>query len=105
MSSELDSFFDALPGRAAGKDLTGIRATYVFEAEGGDAWTVRVDEGKVAVTKGRGADVGADCTISATEETFSRVLQGELEAVSAYLSGKLRLSGDISAAIQLQKLL
>ncbi|MGD0166850.1 MAG: SCP2 sterol-binding domain-containing protein [Gaiellaceae bacterium] len=103
MSSEIDSFLAALPGRVGGKDLSGIRATYVFEIEGGEAWTVRIEDEKVAVANGD--DAGADCTISATEETFTKLFRGELAAVPAYLGGKLRLSGDLNAAMQLQKLL
>jgi putative sterol carrier protein len=103
VSSELDNFFTALPEQAAGKDLSGVRGTYVFEVEGGDAWTVRVEGGKVAVSAG--SDASADCTISATEETFSKLIKRELGALPAYLSGKLKLSGDLAAAMQLQKLI
>jgi putative sterol carrier protein len=103
MSAELESFFATLPERTAKKDLTGIQATYVFAVEGGDTWTVWIENGKVGVSAG--ADANADCTFSATEETFSLLLKRELAALPAYLSGKLKVSGDLGAAMQLQKLL
>ena len=103
MSSEFDTFFASLPEHAAERDLSGVRATYVFAIEGGDAWTVRIDDGKVSVSPG--SDESADCTVSASEETFSKLIKHEISALPAYLSGKLKLSGDLGAAMQLQKLL
>ena len=103
MSSEFDTFFTSLPEHAAGRDLSDVRASYVFALEGGNAWTVRIEEGKVSVSPGN--DESADCTVSASEETYSKLIKGEISALPAYLSGKLRLKGDLSAAMQLQKLL
>ena len=53
-----------------------LRATYVFSLEGGNAWTVRIEDGKVSVSPG--GDESADCTISASEETFSKLAKGEI---------------------------
>ena len=103
MSSDFDNFFAALPERAAGRDLSGVRASYVFSLEDGSAWTVRIDDGKVSVSPG--SDENVDCTISASEETYSKLIAGETSALSTYLSGKLRVSGDLAASMQLQKLL
>ncbi len=103
MSGELESFFTSLPKRAAEKDLTGVRASYVFSVEGGDAWTVRIDGGRIEVTSG--TDPQADCIISASEETFSKLIDRELSPLPAYMSGKLKLSGDLGAAMLLQKIL
>jgi len=103
MSGELESFFAELPARAAGKDLSGVRAVYVCAIEGGEAWTIRIEADQVSATSG--IDAAADCTVSASEETFTRLLDRKLGVMSAYLSGKLRVSGDLGAAMQLGKLL
>ena len=103
VSGELESFIAEIPTRAAGKDLSGLRATYAFVVESGKAWTVRIDEQEVTVSEGITTSV--DCTISATEETFSRLVERKLGVMSAYLTGKLKLSGDLGAAMQLSKLL
>jgi len=104
MNSELESFFAEIPARAATKDLSGVRATYAFVVvDGGKAWTVRIEGQEVTVRDGVDAD--ADCTISASEETFTRLLDRKLGVMSAYLGGKLKLSGDLGAAMQLNKLL
>ena len=103
MSGELESFFAELPARAAGKDLSGVGAVYVFAIEGGKAWTVRVEADQVTVNSG--IDTTAVCTVSASEETFTRLLDRKLGVMSAYLSGKLKVSGDLGAAMQLGRLL
>ncbi len=103
MSGKLESFFAEIPAQAAEKDLSGVHATYAFVVENGKAWTVRIEAQEVTVRDG--VDANADCTISASEETFTRLLDRKLGVMSAYLSGKLKLSGDLGAAMQLSKLL
>ncbi len=103
VSGELESFIAEIPIRAADKDMSGLHATYAFLVEGGKAWTVHIDEQEVTVDEGVAASV--DCMISATEEIFTRLLERKLGVTSAYLSGKLKLSGDLGAAMQLSKLL
>ena len=76
--------------------------TYVFDIDGAGQWTVAVDDGKVAVTEGPSAD--ADCTISTTEENFVKIVNGEQNPTSAYMTGKLKVKGDMGAAMKLQKL-
>jgi hypothetical protein len=75
MSGELESFIAEIPARAAAKDLSGLQATYTFVVEGGKAWTIRIEAQKVTVSDG--IDANADCAISATEETFTRLLGRE----------------------------
>jgi putative sterol carrier protein len=103
MSKAIESFFTELPARSVGKDLSGVRAVYVFAIEGGEAWTVRIEADQV--TANPGVDESAACTVSASEETFTRLLDRKLGVMSAYLSGKLKVSGDLGAAMQLGKLL
>lgn len=103
MSDELENFIAKIPARAAEKDLSGVRASYAFVVDGGKAWTIRVDAQEITVEEGVAGAV--DCTISASEETFSRLIERRIGVMSAYLSGKLKLSGDLGAAMQLSKLL
>ena len=66
------------------------------------AWpTVKVADGGVTVDDG---DTGGDCTISTTSETFEKVVKGEQNPTAAYMSGKLKIKGDMGAAMKLQKL-
>jgi putative sterol carrier protein len=94
-------FFDGLESRVDTAKTAGMNASYVFEIDGAGVWTVRVDDGKVAVSQGGG---DADATISASEETFERIVDGDLNPTSAYMTGKLKVKGDMGAALKLQKL-
>jgi putative sterol carrier protein len=62
---------------------------------------VDVQDGSVSVAEGGG---DADATISASEETFGQIASGDLNATTAYMTGKLKIKGDMGAAMKLQKL-
>jgi putative sterol carrier protein len=75
--------------------------SYVFDIEGAGQWKVDVDDGNVTVTQGGG---DADVTITTSEETFQKIVAGEQNPTSAYMTGKLKIKGDMGAAMKLQKL-
>ena len=94
-------FFDTLESRVDPAKAAGLTASYRFEIDGSGNWTVEVDDGKVTVTE-NGAD--ADCTISTTAETFLKIANREQNPTAAYMSGKLKIKGDMGQAMKLQKL-
>lgn len=50
-------------------------------------------------------DRDADCTISTKIETLEAIRKGELNGMMAVMSGKIKIKGDMSVAMQLQSLL
>jgi putative sterol carrier protein len=94
-------FFETLESRVDETKTGGMNANYLFDIDGAGTWLVDVKDGKLSVTEGGG---DADVTISATEETFEKVAAGELNPTSAYMTGKLKIKGDMGAAMKLQKL-
>ena len=94
-------FFEALPSRVTPDRIEGMNNTYVFDIEGAGVWTVAVADGAVTVTEGSS---DADCTFSASEETFEKIASGEQNATTAYMTGKLKIKGDMGAAMKLQKI-
>jgi putative sterol carrier protein len=100
MTQDINDFFDALPARAEGK-TEGMNNTYVFAIDGAGTWTVAVTGDGVNVSEG---DNGGDCTIETSSETFSRLVSGEQNPTTAYMTGKLKIKGDMGAAMKLQKL-
>ena len=69
-------FFEALPSRVTPDRIEGMNNTYVFDIEGAGVWTVAVADGAITVTEGSS---DADCTFSASEETFEKIASGEAE--------------------------
>jgi putative sterol carrier protein len=95
-------FFESLESRAGGSPkAAGMNATYLFDIDGAGKWTVRVEDGQVKVEEG-GAD--AQTTISTSEETFLKVVDGEQNPTTAFMTGKLKVSGDMGNAMKLQQL-
>src|SRR5436305_12944066 len=101
MAETTGEVFEGLPARANASKLAGMNNSYSFDVEGAGKCVLTITDGTVSVREGAG---GAACTISATEENFQRILSGEQNATSAYMTGKLKIKGDMGAAMKLQKL-
>jgi putative sterol carrier protein len=101
MPPSVQEFFETLPSQADTSKTEGMNSSYVFDIEGAGQWTVRVEDGSVNVVEGV---EDADVTISASQEVFEKILAGEQNATSAYMTGKIKLKGDMGAAMKLQKL-
>jgi putative sterol carrier protein len=102
MAESVQEFFQNLESRADASKTAGMSNSYLFDIDGAGQWKVDVDDGKVTVTEGGGE--GADATIQATEEVFQKIVNGEQNPTSAYMTGKLKIKGDMGAAMKLQKL-
>ena len=50
-------------------------------------------------------DVPADCTIAMSKADFEAMAQGQLDPTMAFMSGKLKVHGDMGVAMKLQPLL
>ena len=94
-------FFETLESRVDHAKAAGVTASYRFEIDGAGTWLVDVDDGKVRVSEN--GDEG-DCTISTSAETFMKIANGEQNPTAAYMSGKLKVKGDMGQAMKLQKL-
>ena len=94
-------FFETLESRVDASKTAGMTNSFLFEIEGAGTWKVDVDDGRVNVTEG-GED--ADAVISTSAETFEKIASGEQNPTSAYMTGKLKVKGDMGAAMKLQKL-
>jgi putative sterol carrier protein len=101
MAETAREFFESLETRVDPSKTAGMTASYLFDIDGAGQWKVDIDDGKVKVTEGPG---DAECTISASEQTFERVVAGEQNATTAYMTGKLKVKGDMGQAMKLQKL-
>jgi putative sterol carrier protein len=97
----VQEFFEGLPSRVSADRIAGMANTYVFDVEGAGTWTVAIADGAIEVTEGAG---DADCTIAASEDTLVKIAKGEANATTAYMTGKLKIQGDMGAALKLQKL-
>ncbi|MHB8468154.1 MAG: SCP2 sterol-binding domain-containing protein [Gaiellaceae bacterium] len=103
MAETVQEFFANLSSRADSSKTAGMSNSYLFDIDGAGQWKVDVDDGAVTVIEGDGGG-DADVVISTSEETFAKIVAGEQNPTSAYMTGKLKIKGDMGAAMKLQKL-
>jgi putative sterol carrier protein len=96
------AFFEELASRSDTAKLDGIDQSYRFEIAGEGIWHVAVAAGEVTVTEDGSAP--ADATIRMNGETLARIVAGEQNPAMAYMSGKVKVDGDLGAVMKLQKL-
>ena len=94
-------FFETLEARADPSKIAGIDHTYLFDIKGEGQWLVAVMNGTVQVSEG---PAKADVTISVSGDVFNRIAARTQSPAMAYMTGKLKISGDTSAALKLQKI-
>jgi len=77
---------------------SGFDGTAKFDIEG---------EGAVMIdgSGARAADEDADVTLSADPETFRGILEGDTNPTSAFMTGKLKVDGDMGMAMKLASVL
>ena len=98
---EVREFFETLEARVDPSKTAGMSNSYLFEVEGAGTWKVDVVDGNVSVSEGPGE---ADATIRTSEETFRAIASGDQNPTTAYMTGKIKVDGDMAAAMKLQKL-
>jgi putative sterol carrier protein len=84
--------------------LKGMEATILFDISGKDAgvWTVEVHDGEVTVEEGK---VGSpEVTVEASSEDLVALIKGDLNPMAAFMQGRLKVKGDMSVAMKMQKL-
>lgn len=101
MAQSTREFFETLESRVDPGKAASLGNSYLFDVDGAGRWLVDASGGEVRVSEG---GESADCTITTSADTFERIAAGELNPTTAYMTGKLRVDGDIGAALKLQNL-
>jgi len=76
----------------------------IIKFDFGDDGMVRID-GKSSPTVIDNEDSEADCTVKVTMDNFIQIAEGNLNPQMAFMTGKLRVEGDMSLAMQLGSIL
>jgi putative sterol carrier protein len=94
MSDVIDAAVAALSEKISG----GFDGTAKFVVE--DEGAIMIDGDGV-----RAGDDEADVTLTADADTFRDILDGSLNPTTAFMSGKLKVDGDMGAAMRLGSVL
>jgi putative sterol carrier protein len=96
--------FEKMPGAFVKDAAAGVDVIfqYCIAGPGGGDWSVAIKDQTCTVTRGR-ADK-ATCTLNIGDTDFIRLISGELPAMQAYTSGKLKIEGDIMKSQLIERL-
>ena len=95
MSEILEKAVEAISNKMAGAAFDSS-VKFKIEAEG----SIVVDGEGVRVS-----DEETDCTLVASLEVFTKILDGDMNATEAYMTGSLKVEGSMSAAMELSSIL
>ncbi len=83
-------------------DDSGLNAVLKFDC--GDDGQILID-GNASPNTVSNDDGEADCTVAITLENLNNLLSGKLDPVTGFMGGKFKVSGDMSIAMKLQRVI
>ena len=95
MSEILEKAVVTINDKMAGADFDSS-VKFTIESEG----SIVVDSDGVRVS-----DEETDCTLIASLDVFTKILDGDINATEAYMTGSLKVEGSMSAAMELSGIL
>jgi alkyl sulfatase BDS1-like metallo-beta-lactamase superfamily hydrolase len=101
----LDGIFWQMPQRLSRHGSAGIRTVIEWRITGrpgaAETYQLTIADGRGRTRRGAG-EASPQLTITIDGVEFLRLATGSLDPIQAYLSGKLKLAGDIMLAARLQ---
>lgn len=104
MADELtiDELMSRMPEAFRPEKAEGVEAVVQYHLTGdqGGDWVIRIEDGTCEVEEGTTDD--PNLTLTADAQDYVKVVTGDIDGMSAFAQGKLKLKGDISLAMKLQ---
>lgn len=85
------------------KELSSWSKVFQFNVSDESPYYVSIEKGSISLEDGTSSSPAA--TISATGNVLSELFSGKLNAVQAFMGGKLKVSGDIFSAQKLTSII
>ena len=96
--------FGGMPAAFSAAAAKGVNATFQFEitGEGGGSWTVNMKDGACQVAEGTHA--APTVTLTMASDTWLGIVNKQVNAIQAFMGGKLKLTGNMMLAQKIQDL-
>lgn len=103
-ANSVSEIFEAMPRRFMPEQAANMRATLQFDlsGDGGGQWQAAIADGQLQVTPGTAPDPNVTLQMAAND--FLGMVNGELNAMQAFMQGKVRVRGDMALVMKMQKL-
>jgi len=101
MAASAREFFESIESRVDPAKTRGETVSYRFDIEDAGSWKIDVVDGATTVSESTDA---ADCAIGMKEQTLLRLIDGEQNPATAFMTGKIKVDGDIALALKLKEL-
>jgi NAD(P)-dependent dehydrogenase (short-subunit alcohol dehydrogenase family)/putative sterol carrier protein len=102
--SAVKDVFERMPGafQAGSAGGAAVVFQYCISGDGGGDWSVDIKNG--ACTVASGIHASPTCTLKINSGDFLDLMNGKVNAMKAYTSGKLKIEGDIMKSQLLEKI-
>jgi len=96
--------FAAMPVNFNADAAKGMNSVIQFNlsGDGGGTWHVAIKDG--ACTVGEGAHASPNMTMTIAAQDYVDMITGKLNGQMAFMSGKLKIAGDMGLAMKMQTL-
>jgi len=93
--------FEAMSGRFRADKAAGVNATIQYDITGdqGGSWHAVIKDGKCTVATG--AASAPTLTVTMSSQDWLDMTSGKLQGQTAFMSGKLKLKGDMGLAMKI----
>ncbi len=88
-----------VPEKAAGVDTI---VQFDFTGEDGGQYVVKIHDGVCEVSEGTVPDAKTTVTVAASD--YVDIIEGRLDGMKAFMSGKLKLKGDMMFMMKMQQM-
>ncbi len=105
MAQLIEDYFGGLDERIDSDRIAGMNSTFQFIFTGDESaeWFIKIADGSPEVTKGKAAE--ADVELTMEGDLLGDLISGKANPQTAFLSGKIKLKGDMTLAMKLQSVL
>ncbi len=101
-AQEIRAIFPGMVAHFAPDKAVGVVATIAFELSGdnGGMFWIKIADG--AAESGEGAAASPEMTVRASADDWHAVATGALNPMQAFMTGKLKIQGDMGLAMKMQ---